>query len=182
MMGKYTKRPTCAKRPQPQMKIAEALPYLTMPLDQIKAMPIAEIAAESCHLWLWTTNAFLRSGFEVMEAWGFKYLAPIHWIKPTGCGNYVIHRTQTLLLGYKGKCRFHGKRYFPNIIETIAARPRRHSEKPQNSYELIEQVSPEPRLELFARTKRLGWHSWGNEVISDVEVLAAPDITQQVSL
>lgn len=158
MAGKYSRRDN--RKP--------ALPYPSMPLQDICALPIGDMAAEGCHLWLWTTNAFLRAGFEVMEAWGFKYLAPIHWVKPSGFGNYVVHRTQTVLLGYRGKCAFKGLRYFPNVLET--GNPKRHSQKPDAFHELIEKVSPEPRLELFAREKRLGWHAWGNEVNSDVEI------------
>jgi N6-adenosine-specific RNA methylase IME4 len=151
--------------------IAQALPYSTMSLESIKSLPVGDLAAIDCHLWLWTTNEFLRAGFEVLEAWGFKYLAPIHWIKPSGCGNYFIHRTQTMLFGYKGKCLFPRARYVPNVI---FANEGEHSQKPKESYELIESVSAEPRLELFARPvtpmfpKIAGWDVWGNEVESDL--------------
>lgn len=138
-----------------------------MSLEVIKALPVSDLAGVGCHLWLWTTNAFLRDGYDVMAAWGFKYLAPIHWIKPTGCGNYVIHRTQTILLGYKEKCKFNGKRYFPNILAP-GNDPTRHSAKPKEFYELIESVSDPARLELFARNKRDGWDVWGNEVAPDI--------------
>lgn len=160
MMGKYKRR----------NNRLGALPYQTMPLDAICSMPVGDFAADGCHLWLWTTNAFLEAGFRVMREWGFRYLAPIHWIKPSGFGNYVIHRTQTLLLGYKGKCRFDALRYFPNIVETGI--PKRHSQKPDAFHELIERVSQPDRLELFARTKRLGWDAWGNEVQSDITISA----------
>lgn len=106
-----------------------------------------------------------------MEAWGFKYLAPIHWVKPSGVGNYVIHRTQTVLLGYKPPCKFERKRYFPNVV-IIPKNPPRHSEKPPEFYELIEQVSPPARLELFARKHRPGWDVWGNEVNSSITFAA----------
>lgn len=98
----------------------------------------------------------------MLREWGFRYLAPVHWIKPSGTGNYVIHRTQTLLLGYKQRCVFDRLRYFPNLIHSTS--PVRHSQKPEAQYDLIEAVSHEPRLELFAREVRLGWDAWGNEV------------------
>lgn len=147
-----------------------------MTLDDIKALPVGELADEGAHLWLWTTNAFLRAGFDVIEAWGFKYLAPIHWIKPSGIGNWFVHRTQTLLFGYKKYCRFPQARYQPNLIESQC--PTKHSAKPEQSYAYIERISPEPRLELFARPvsplfpKRPGWDVWGNEVESDIDLMA----------
>ena len=137
-------------------------PYPTMTLEQIKALPVGECAADGCHLWLWTTNAFLRQGFDVMQAWGFKYLAPVHWIKPSGIGAWFINRTQTVLFGYRKPCRMGEGRYSPNIITSTS--PRRHSEKPEEAFALIESVSDGPRLELFARRPREGWTVWGNEV------------------
>ena len=141
---------------------AKTLPYPTMTVDQIKALPVGDTAEPDAHLWLWTTNAFLEAGFSVMRAWGFRYLAPIHWVKPSGLGNYFIHRTQTILFGYRKTCRFPARRYAPNIFTT--GNPERHSEKPEEAFTLIESVSPGPRLELFARRARPGWTVWGNEV------------------
>lgn len=153
----------------PGNKRPVALSYATMSLDKIMAMPIGALADQAAHLWLWTTNQHLESGFKVMEAWGFKYLAPIHWVKPSGTGNWFIHCTQTILFGYREKCRFPLARFKPNWFQ---ANPGRHSAKPERSYALIEQVSPSPRLELFARKVRHGWHVWGNEVVSDVRISA----------
>lgn len=147
--------------------LPDSLPYPTMSLEEIKSIPIQEFAEIGCHLWLWTTNAFLRQGFDVMEAWGFKYLAPITWHKPSGTGNYFVHTTQTLLFGYYQKCQFNLERYLPTYFDAL---PGRHSQKPQYSYELIERISDPERLELFARSKREGWHVWGNEVDSDIEI------------
>lgn len=146
----------------------EALPYQTMSIDSICNLQIAPLAADDCHLWLWTTNQTLEHGFAVMRAWGFVYLAPIHWIKPSGMGNWFVHRTQTILFGYRSRCRFPLARYRPNLFST--SDPKRHSEKPDVAYELIEAVSPGPRLELFARAPRAGWHTWGNELPNDVEL------------
>ena len=152
MVGKWTHKRTVAK----------SLEYPTMTIEEICAMRVGELAGEGCHLWLWTTNQFLDAGFDVMRAWGFKYLAPVHWIKDSGCGAWWIHRTQTILHGYKDKCRFPMGRYKPNIFN--ANKPTKHSKKPDQSYDLIESISPAPRLELFARERRLGWDAWGNEV------------------
>lgn len=147
----------------------ERMPYQTMAIEDICRISISSFAEPDCHLWLWTTNAFIEDGFTVMRAWGFKYLAPIHWIKPIGIGNYFVHRTQTMLFGYREKCRFPLRRYAPNILQDRID-PKRHSEKPESSYRLIEEISPGPRLELFARRRRDGWESWGNEVESNIEI------------
>lgn len=144
----------------------ERLPYETMALDEIRRLPVNRIAADGSHLWLWTTNQFLESGFQLMRDWGFRYLAPIHAIKPSGIGNYFVHRSQTVLFGYKGKCRFPLARFRPNVIDV--PQPKRHSEKWDETYRFIESISPGPRIELFARKKRVGWDAWGNEVESDV--------------
>jgi N6-adenosine-specific RNA methylase IME4 len=154
MVGKYK----ASKNQRP-----EKMPYQSMSLEEIMDLDVKSVAAPDCHLWLWTTNQFLEAGFQVMRAWGFKYLAPIHWLKPSGIGNYFVHRTQTVLFGYKEKCLFPLKRYAPNIME-IPANPKRHSQKPADTYRYIESISPEPRLELFGRSERDGWTVLGNEL------------------
>jgi N6-adenosine-specific RNA methylase IME4 len=141
----------------------KSLPYPTMTIDEICRMPVGDLAERGAHLWLRTTNQFLEAGFQVMRAWGFKYLAPIHWKKPSGAGMWFIHHTQTLLFGYKDKCEFNSARFVPNWF--TASCPSRHSRKPEESYQLIEKVSDGPRLELFARPPlREGWQVWGNEI------------------
>jgi len=148
-----------------------ALPYPTMKLEEICKLPIGELAAPGAHLWLWTTNEYLEAGFQVMRAWGFKYLAPVTWVKPSGIGAWFIHRTQTLLFGYRSPLVMR-ERYKPTVL--LAGNPEAHSAKPQESYELIEAVSQSPRIEIFARPwtpmfpRRDGWDVCGNEVPQDV--------------
>ena len=142
--------------------------YPTMTVDEIIKMPVNDISDVGCHLWLWTTNSHLRFAFDVMAAWGFKYLAPVTWVKPSGLGNYFVHVTQHLLFGYKEKCIFNKARYKPTIL--YANTPRKHSQKPKESYDLIESISDSPMIELFARpiselfVKDEKWDVWGNEV------------------
>ena len=145
------------------------LPYHTMDIESIAALPIASLAAEAAHLWLWTTNQYLAAGLDLMSRWGFTYLAPITWVKPSGIGNYFAHRTQTLLFGYRSKSRFPLARYRPTVLFAPAIR---HSEKPEASYELIESISPGPRLELFARRQRDGWDAWGDEAPNSLPLRA----------
>jgi len=158
MAGNYNRR----------KKTTKSLPYDSMSLEKIKALPINELAEEGCHLWLWTTNQFLRQAFDVMESWGFKYLSTITWVKPSGCGNWFVSRTQHLLFGYKNKCQFNKQRYKPTVVHTSL--PKRHSEKPEEFYELIESISDNPKLELFARKERDGWDIFGDEVLSNIEL------------
>jgi N6-adenosine-specific RNA methylase IME4 len=141
----------------------EKMPYSPMSLDEIMSLDVGSAAAPDCHLWLWTTNQFLEAGLQVMRSWGFKYLAPILWNKPSGIGNYFVQRTQTVLFGYRKKCVFPLKRYAPNIMQ-FPGYPKRHSEKPRASYKYIESISPGPRLELFGRKERDGWDVIGNEI------------------
>lgn len=152
-----------------------------MSLADLAALPIASLAAPECHLWLWTTNARLHDGFHLLGAWGARYLAPITWCKPSGCGNYWVHRTQTLLFAYYGRCHFPLARYRPTVLTTTRKLP--HSQKPEESYALIEAVSPPPRLELFARRPREGWDVVGNEIDGrDIrDALAALIASQEVA-
>lgn len=162
MSGRYAR--TRYRRPA-------ALPYPTMPVAAIAALPVGSLAAPDAHIWLWTTNRFLRAGFDVLDAWGARYLAPVHAIKPSGFGNYFVHRSQTLLFGYVGKCRFPAARFAPNLIHV--GNPSRHSGKWPETYAYIERISPGPRIELFARERRAGWDAWGDEVHSDISLEAA---------
>jgi len=149
---------------------ARTLPYPTMTLDAIKALPVGDYAAPDAHLWLWTTNAFLDASFDVVRAWGFKYLTTITWVKPSGCGPWFASTTQHCLFAYKERCVFSGRRYAPTHFH---AAPKRHSAKPEAFYQLAEDVSAPARLELFARSRRLGWSAWGNEVASDLDLEVA---------
>lgn len=151
MSGQYQRR----KQHRPA-----ALPYPTMTVADIGKLDVAPLAADDAHLWLWSTTSFLPQAFSVMEQWGFKFHTVITWVKPSGFGNYFINRTQPLLFGYRGKLRMR-QRWLPNVL---FAPSRRHSQKPECSYTLIEQASFDPRLELFARQEREGWTTVGNEL------------------
>lgn len=157
-VGKYGRR---------QNQRPDSLPYLTMTLPEICALQVAPLAAEGCHLWLWTTNGFLRPAFDVMEAWGFTYLNTVTWVKPSGFGAWFANTTQHCLFGYKERCVFPNRRYAPTHFR---ASPKRHSAKPEQFYGLVEEVSVGPRLEMFARRHRLGYDVWGNEVESSIEL------------
>ena len=145
--------------------------YATMTLDAICALPVAEIAAERGHLYLWVPNALLPEGLRVLQAWGFAYKSNIVWHKVRrdggsdgrGVGFYFRNVTEILLFGVRGR----RARTLPPArrqVNLIAARKREHSRKPDEQYALIEACSPGPYLELFARGARAaGWSSWGNQ-------------------
>lgn len=150
--------------------------YPTMDVDEIAALPVAELAADACHLHLWATAAFLFEARAVMAAWGFGYKGLFVWAKPQmGCGNYWRNGCEFLLLGAKGDLPFQD-RSLPNWL--VADRGK-HSAKPEAVRRLVERVSPPPYLELFGRKAAPGWAVFGNQVTrtlfdDDIE-FSAPD-------
>ena len=143
-------------------------PYGSMKLSEIQKLPVERIAAEDAILWLWTTNAMLQEGLDVLDAWGFKYVGVRTWVKPKiGIGYWLRGQTEQLLLGIHGKPN-RQKHYNPAAINKgistlLAAPTNAHSSKPPESYRDIERMSKPPRIELFARRAREGWDSWGRE-------------------
>lgn len=144
--------------------------YSTMTLQEIKDLPVAQIADEPSHLYLWVPNALLKEGLDVLEAWGFEYKTNIVWHKVRkdggpdgrGVGFYFRNTTELLLFGIKGKnarTLAPGRRQV-NIIRTMK---REHSRKPDEQYDIIQDCSWGPYLEMFARGSRPGWDTWGNQ-------------------
>jgi len=146
--------------------------YKLMTLDQIKAMPVADFAdPASSHCWLWVTNATLRHGYDVLEAWGFTPRSPLTWCKPRfTLGNYLRNSTEHLLLGTRGKAPVKFKAQPTWMFAPLAE----HSHKPEEQFAVIERISHGPYLELFARRRRLGWDAWGNEIDSDIDIPGYP--------
>lgn len=146
--------------------------YDTMTLGQIMALrdSVAALAAPDAHLWLWTTNAFIEEGYDVVRAWGFRPLTLLTWCKPQpGVGYYLRNNTEHCILASRGA---------PLVPEekgmaTWYVWPRKeHSAKPDAFYDLVEQVSPDPRIEMFSRRARLGWDTWGDEALHGTELVA----------
>lgn len=142
--------------------------YKLMKLHEIQALPIPDLVdVDGCHLYMWVTNNFLPKAFDLIKAWGFEYITLITWNKDRfGLGQYYRGITEHCVfastkkrLPYK---RANGKRqqgvtgfYEPKTI---------HSRKPIKMREMIEKVSYEPRIELFAREYTENWDCWGDEV------------------
>lgn len=141
--------------------------YPLMSTKDIMALDVPSIAAKDCHLYLWVTNNFLPDGFKVMEAWGFRYVTMITWLKDrAGLGQYFRGITESCLFGIKGHPPFKigedGKRC--QGLTGFTAPRTIHSRKPEEMRRMIERVSYEPYVELFAREPHPGWDVWGNEV------------------
>ena len=135
--------------------------YPLMKTEDIKNLDVASLADDNCWLYLWVTNNFLKDGLEVMEHWGFRYVTNFCWAKDRfGIGYYFRGQHELCLFGVKGNL----KPIHRNIPSLVHAKRTKHSKKPEESYEVFDRMSHEPRIELFARTKREGWDSWGNEV------------------
>jgi N6-adenosine-specific RNA methylase IME4 len=143
--------------------------YPTMANAEIAALPVAEMADESAHLYLWVTNPrlFREAGDEcgprdIMAAWGFRYVTMLTWHKlgAPGMGWYFRGDTEHVLFGVRGAAPIPPASRLSNHF---AAHRQEHSAKPDRFYEMVERVSPGPYLEMFARRRRYGWDVWGNE-------------------
>lgn len=162
-----------------------SLPYQSMDLHTLAALPIRMLAEEGCHIWCWTVDELvIRMGW-LFDEWGLKYHAPIVWSKPSGFGNYLLHQTEFLLFAYHGKFTFNKARYIPNRYELDEmpqelvpadsrytwprAKAGEHSRKPEGAFELIESISEGPYLEIFARPahplfpQRANWTHIGDQ-------------------
>lgn len=152
--------------------------YQTMPLEEIKALPVREITAKDCWLFMWTSGPWIPPALEVMKAWGFTYSTRVFtWVKmkpnqadplfmmesdfPMGTGYTSRAQTEIVLLGRRGK----PKRIGTDVPELIFAPRRQHSRKPDETYDRIARLvgATQPRIEMFARQSAPGWDVWGNE-------------------
>lgn len=133
--------------------------YSTMPIDEIEQLPISKIADDNCHLYLWVTNRSLPKAFRLIEAWGFRYVTCLTWVKPSiGMGNYFRGSTEQVLFAVKGSQPL--KRHDVGTHFT-AARGKGHSAKPEEFYKLVESCSYAPYIDIFGRKDREGWSVWG---------------------
>lgn len=134
--------------------------YITMPFPEIKRLPILSRSKPDCHLYLWITNRSLPKGFELLDAWGFRFITLLTWGKPHfGMGNYFRGQTEHIMFGIKGS--------LPLLRHDVGTlfqfgRGNNHSSKPDEIFDLLATCSPEPRLEMFARKEHQGWIPWGN--------------------
>lgn len=156
--------------------------YTLMKVPEIVALAphVWDLAdEEGCHLYLWVTNNHLHDGIHVMEAWGFRYITIITWMKDRmGLGQYYRGLTEHCLFGVKGKTPYKvvdGKRQQGRTGFTSPKR--KHSQKPDEMREMIETVSYPPYLEMFARPPHpRGWATWGIEAETQVELATSQQV------
>lgn len=157
----YDARPIGGATPGSMGK-GQPFPYSTMTIEAICALPVGDLAAPDCVLWLWTTNRWLRESFSVIDAWGFTYRQTLVWGKnnPMPVGSVAPSAAEFLLVAKRGKPAMEW--VFPSSV-LVTGRPpeREHSVKPNCFMDYIEAASPGPYVELFCRRPRLGWDSWG---------------------
>jgi N6-adenosine-specific RNA methylase IME4 len=142
-------------------------PCLTLP--EIQALPIADIAADNCTLFLWATDPLLPQAIDLIQKWGFNYKTiGFNWVKLnkssegffTGMGYWTRANAELCLLGTRGK----PKRKSASVRRLVVAPRREHSRKPDVVADrIVDLMGDLPRIELFARAPRPGWEVWGNE-------------------
>jgi N6-adenosine-specific RNA methylase IME4 len=140
--------------------------YKTLSLEEI--ITYEPPSEKKSHLYLWVINQHIDWGYKVAEAWGFKVIQMLTWCKPgLGTGQFQCN-TEHVLVCRKGS---RAGNPFGMTGGTYFNWPRgKHSQKPVEFYKLVEKCSPAPYLEMYARDKRDGWDSWGNEINSDIEI------------
>ena len=143
--------------------------YDCMSIEDICKLPVKNISKDNCILFMWVTDPLLEKAFDVIKAWGFIYkTVAFTWAKSnknklgmfTGLGYWTRGNPEMCLLATKGK----PKRISKSVPQLIVEKRREHSRKPDVMYSHIENLLQGPYIELFARQKRNGWDSWGNEV------------------
>jgi N6-adenosine-specific RNA methylase IME4 len=137
--------------------------YDCMTLDDIRALPVAEWAADDCVLFLWTTDPLLEKAFEVIRSWGFIYkTVGFYWVKLNKYASKPVHDQQRFFtgLGFWTRAnpelcllatRGHPRRRSARVPKLIVSPRREHSRKPDETYQRIEALCEGPYLEIFAR-------------------------------
>lgn len=140
--------------------------YPTMSMEEINGLPVLDLASENCTLWLWCTAPMLPQQMQTVGAWGFTYCTEGVWVKTTkhgkiafGTGYGLRGAHEPFIIARRGEPKL-----TRSTRSVIHGRVREHSRKPEEAYREAERLMPSARrLELFSRTERTGWTTWGNE-------------------
>lgn len=142
--------------------------YRVMTLADIKALPVLDLAAPNCLLWLWATNPMFPQALEVVKAWGFRYSTMGDWVKTTkngklafGTGHRLRNCNEPFVIATRGEPRT------TRVVRSVVmGQVRKHSQKPEEAYREAVRLMPGEhvrRLDLFSRTARPGWTAWGDQ-------------------
>jgi N6-adenosine-specific RNA methylase IME4 len=154
---------------------AAKVPYRIMSLADIAALPVSGLAEPNAHLYLWAINQYLPEAYGIIQAWGFTRSTLLTWCKAPrgiGFGGTFTSTTEFVLFARRGSLKalrrwdrshFEWKRPYEGGYPA-------HSKKPDGLQDVIEITSPGPYLEMFARSQRLGWESWGLECLNHVTI------------
>jgi N6-adenosine-specific RNA methylase IME4 len=147
------------------------LPYESMSVEEISRLPVKELASPDAHLYLWTTQRYIWVARAIVRAWGFEPSSILTWCKPPhgfSLGGTFGTASEFCLFARRGSLKALSRvnRDWWEWSRT------EHSAKPEAFLDIVEQVSPGPYLELFARRQRLGWDTWGNQALEHVTVEA----------
>ena len=148
------------------------LPYPALSLEEICELPVRQLADRDCRLFLWTTNKYLEDAFTVQRVWGFRHVQTLVWEKTNAqpTQGSLAPNVEFLLVCRKGAPP--RSRRMPSAVLRIPKGA--HSQKPEAWLDWIEQVSPGPYLELFARRQRIGWDTWGDQSLCHITLEPLP--------
>lgn len=136
--------------------------YPTMSEEDLAALGVPDMAADDCHLFLWTTSRFLPMALRLTERWGFTYGGLLGWKKPGGFQPIGLwqYNLEPIIYARKGHPKFTDTTQF---FAAFDAPRREHSRKPDEFYDTIRRVTAAPRIDVFSREKRDGFAQYGNE-------------------
>jgi len=147
--------------------------YSMLTPEEIFSFPVSKLASDNSVIFLWCPNSFTKNGILTMENWGFRFILPLTWVKmkngrlQMGLGNYFRNCGEILLFGMKGIVKPDSR----SLLTAFIAPREEHSKKPDIAYKIVEEYTSGPRLDMFARDKRIGWDVWGDEVEGDIELV-----------
>lgn len=158
------------------MKSGASQQYNTMTLDQLKALPVNDIAADDCVLIMWYVGAMPQEAIDLVDAWGFKLrnMNGLVWVKLTkkflaffGMGHWTRAGSESAIIATKGK----PKRASGSVRAVRLSVVGVHSEKPKEFRDdIVELCGDVPRLEMFARQRVPGWDALGDEIDGSIEL------------